>query len=455
MITIQSFLFQSIPEGIVYSMFVIALAGLRIRPNLLKVFLSGVVIACITVVLWFLDLLFIFRFLLQVPLFWLVVYFIFYIPFNRVMVIATIGLGTLVIIETLCLEFVLQFTQYTYEELLASASSRIMIPSIGYLFLILITLFINRKGWSLFSKLDNVNIGDSAVNKNVSLYILALTGQILLVVIYNLSYVNGLFQQSDLMIQILSLTVIILSLLLLFFVQYIISLAEKAGELEAQKGYIKHVNDLFITIRGQRHDFVNHIQVIRSFTQMKKYDLLESYINDLTTEVKEITKIMIPDNATLSALLQTKSVLFDTFDIALDITMEVNINKAKMDAIDQVKLIGNLLDNAKEAICEHDVPKDRRKISLSIVPQEDTIVIKVMNELPVIPPDKLEQIFNAGYTSKANHTGIGLAIVKQIVSRYNGNIFVVSDEKQGTVFTITIPIPKDEQVDSIDSEENS
>lgn len=56
-----------------------------------------------------------------------------------------------------------------------------------------------------------------------------------------------------------------------------------------------------------------------------------------------------------------------------------------------------------------------------------------------ISEDKCKQIFKPFFTDKTKGTGLGLAITKNIVESLNGEIFVVSEEGEGTIFTISLP----------------
>ena len=69
------------------------------------------------------------------------------------------------------------------------------------------------------------------------------------------------------------------------------------------------------------------------------------------------------------------------------------------------------------------------------------VVIKIENDGPKIPEEDLENIFNAGFTSKDNKNGnhgFGLSIVKELVESYRGNISVRSSDKS-TEFKIVLP----------------
>jgi len=52
-------------------------------------------------------------------------------------------------------------------------------------------------------------------------------------------------------------------------------------------------------------------------------------------------------------------------------------------------------------------------------------------------PEKLEQIYSPFFTDKNRGSGLGLAIAKNIIDKHNGLIKVVSQEGQGSTFTLT------------------
>ena len=59
---------------------------------------------------------------------------------------------------------------------------------------------------------------------------------------------------------------------------------------------------------------------------------------------------------------------------------------------------------------------------------------------PGIPENKLETIFEKGYSSKGLRRGIGLFLIKQTVTHLKGTIEVESTVGEGTTFTIRLPI---------------
>ena len=56
-----------------------------------------------------------------------------------------------------------------------------------------------------------------------------------------------------------------------------------------------------------------------------------------------------------------------------------------------------------------------------------------------IAPEQLEAIFTPYYTTKADGTGLGPAVVQNIIEQHGGTIQVASIECKGTVFTLWLP----------------
>jgi signal transduction histidine kinase len=59
-----------------------------------------------------------------------------------------------------------------------------------------------------------------------------------------------------------------------------------------------------------------------------------------------------------------------------------------------------------------------------------------------IPEDKLQDIFEAFYTTKSQGTGLGLSIVRTIVLSYGGKIWAENRSGGGAVFRFTLPRAK-------------
>jgi nitrogen-specific signal transduction histidine kinase len=98
-------------------------------------------------------------------------------------------------------------------------------------------------------------------------------------------------------------------------------------------------------------------------------------------------------------------------------------------------ILVNLLLNAREALA------DRGNVAISAVCNPDqTVEIAVTDDGPGIPPDKLERVFEAYFTTKEKGSGLGLAIVRHNVELYGGTVRVQSVLGKGATFTISLPV---------------
>jgi signal transduction histidine kinase len=98
------------------------------------------------------------------------------------------------------------------------------------------------------------------------------------------------------------------------------------------------------------------------------------------------------------------------------------------------EIILNLLKNAREAVGE------KGNVYLTAVNRRGySVEIAVRDDGPGVPPDKIERIFEAYYTTKEHGTGLGLAIVKHNVELYGGTVRVESGLGKGATFTLLFP----------------
>ncbi len=98
------------------------------------------------------------------------------------------------------------------------------------------------------------------------------------------------------------------------------------------------------------------------------------------------------------------------------------------------EILVNLLQNAREALGQ------KGNVFVTAGCRRDySVEISVRDDGPGIPPDKIERIFEAYYTTKEKGTGLGLAIVKHNVELYGGTVRVESKSGQGAKFLLFFP----------------
>ncbi|MBS3938347.1 MAG: GHKL domain-containing protein [Peptococcaceae bacterium] len=100
-------------------------------------------------------------------------------------------------------------------------------------------------------------------------------------------------------------------------------------------------------------------------------------------------------------------------------------------------VIGNLLDNALESLAAH--LRDSPYVSVRIMQRHPNITVEVVDNGPGIPEDLLDQIFEFGFSTKAEkNRGLGLSIIHNIAGSHIGNVQVSSTPGQITSFIVTL-----------------
>ncbi len=96
----------------------------------------------------------------------------------------------------------------------------------------------------------------------------------------------------------------------------------------------------------------------------------------------------------------------------------------------------NIIKNALEAL--EKIPEPRLEIAVKRILNH--ISVEVSDNGTGIPPEILEKIFVPFYSTKAEGSGIGLSLSRQIVRNHGGQISVESREGRGTTFKVLLPV---------------
>ena len=121
------------------------------------------------------------------------------------------------------------------------------------------------------------------------------------------------------------------------------------------------------------------------------------------------------------------------------IQISLNTNKPTINLLvdkDQfVRVFNNLIKNATQAI-----PRDQKgTVDISLKDSESYVEISITDNGIGIESSKQEKIFVPYFTTKSTGTGLGLAMVKQIVENHKGKIDFTSTVGVGTTFNMILP----------------
>jgi two-component system sensor histidine kinase FlrB len=72
--------------------------------------------------------------------------------------------------------------------------------------------------------------------------------------------------------------------------------------------------------------------------------------------------------------------------------------------------------------------------------QEDRIELRVSDNGPGIPDDLKQRIFEPFFSTRAQGSGLGLAVARALIQAHDGDIWVKSEPGHGTTFGVTLPV---------------
>ena len=164
---------------------------------------------------------------------------------------------------------------------------------------------------------------------------------------------------------------------------------------------IAEVENLYLTMRGWRHDYHNHLQTLKARLDMGQTAGAREYLDHLEDDLDGIR-----------ALAETGNV--------------------SVDAILNAKLLGNLIDNAMES-CEK-VEEGQRFLRLYIGVLKQQLYISISNATT----ETVRKIDAAYISTKRGNHGHGLKRIDRVVEKYGG---YVNRQNEPGVFATEILLP--------------
>ncbi len=170
-----------------------------------------------------------------------------------------------------------------------------------------------------------------------------------------------------------------------------------------------------------------------------------SRINHFLEDLRNLTHEMpfLPQMFNLSALIMEVRESFSSVaqdqGVSLELALPAEQVKVWGDPNLLRRVVENLLSNAFQAMGNK---RGRIGIQFSLAPAQG-VILKVWDEGPGIPPERLQGLFEEFATTKRKGLGLGLAITKKILDLHKGSIKVESEVGKGTCFILSWQAPSD------------
>jgi len=215
-------------------------------------------------------------------------------------------------------------------------------------------------------------------------------------------------------------------------------------DLESLGTELASMRTLSDALRAQTHEHSNRLHTIVSLMELgRAEEALEFATKDMAVSQQLTDEIISSvDEPVIGALLVGKFAQAGELGVQLSVDAAGTLVDSGLSVQDLVTVLGNLVDNALEAAVGGEAP---RRVDVAIRTTRDTVppavVIEVADSGRGVDPDELGEVFRLGYSTKEPGRygrGLGLALVRQAVTRLGGTLTVT--RRIGAVFTVTIPM---------------
>jgi two-component system CitB family sensor kinase len=210
-------------------------------------------------------------------------------------------------------------------------------------------------------------------------------------------------------------------------------------ELEALTGELNSVRGFAEALRSQAHEAANKLHTVITLVELGRAEQAVQFATAELVAAQELTDRLLTavGEPVLSALLLGKAAQANERGVELVITEDTALTRAVVEPRDMVTLVGNLLDNAIDAAQAGPPP---RRVYVTIREDAEAMIIQVADTGAGLDPDKVEEAYTRGWSTKAPGRGLGLGLIRQVTRRYGGEIEVGGDH--GAVFTVRLPLPE-------------
>ncbi len=189
-------------------------------------------------------------------------------------------------------------------------------------------------------------------------------------------------------------------------------------------------------LREQKHDLMNHFQVVYGLLELGEYEEAHAYIRPVFKDIQRLNMALKTAQPAVNALLQAKMEAAAAAGIDFYLEVETSLKEIPVKPWDLCRILANLLDNAMTAL---EGAAGEKKIQVRMRDAEGGYRIGIGNNGPAIPKTQLDKIFNAGFSTKREEGhGQGLAIVARLVREACGEVTVESSGEE-TLFTVFLP----------------
>ena len=213
-----------------------------------------------------------------------------------------------------------------------------------------------------------------------------------------------------------------------------------AGTVRDAVASFESVRTLGEALRAQTHEHGNRMHTAIALLELGRtqeaIEILAETSAQSQSLVDQVTAQRDGD-PTIGALLLGKASQAKERGITWSAQIDPGAPATGLSAVDSVAVIGNLIDNAMDAAAE----ASERWVRITVDRQDPAALrIEVSDSGSGVPRDLRERVFAHGFSTKPtglDGRGVGLALVRSVVSEAGGSVTLTDDP---TTFTVVLPI---------------
>jgi two-component system, CitB family, sensor kinase len=205
-------------------------------------------------------------------------------------------------------------------------------------------------------------------------------------------------------------------------------------ELLSVTGELDVVRGLTESLRSQNHEAANRLHTVISLIEMGRTSEAVEFATEELQVAQQLTDQVVGavEEPALAALLLGKTA--QAVERGIELTVTGDLRSGPVEPRDLVTVVGNLVDNAMDAVTGADV----RRVVVDLDGDDELVRVVVGDSGPGVPAEDAEHVLERGWSTKATGSGIGLALVGQAARRHGGAVSVGRSPLGGAEFTVTL-----------------
>jgi sensor histidine kinase regulating citrate/malate metabolism len=228
--------------------------------------------------------------------------------------------------------------------------------------------------------------------------------------------------------------------LLGFFAEHATHAIRTAELIDRQHREMAALSRLVRGLREQTHEHANRIHALGGLLALGDVEEARRFLTVIESTYEETYGQVAGrvHSHALAGLIIAETLIARQRSVTLELDDATLVTRLpeRLGDVEAVTVVGNLLGNALDAV--GGMPAPRRRVVLRMIEEAGELAIAVRDWGPGIPEPERRRILEHGYTTKADHAGVGLPLVADVVAAARGRV-TIEQPADGTLFSVHVP----------------